>query len=320
MLNDYIENIQYIASDRKRGDTFLANNAVFRLPCLYPRQLAEYHNNPSMVIESLLQPILESEPNEFMVVSDFLSHNSVYTLYTVKTENISKVFTLFVDEQLRIAQQNDLIVRTEFSNFFETFFDEFFVGEDFKEKFFTDLKTKSVSTDFRVSGSLAPNRFIEKSSFYLVDINIKFTPEHEAFLRKVLNIKTTFKLLYRGYVSFNGDFTVREFNLKLFSENDLHREHLEYSRSSPTYGFIRSTKKAHPYVYDKNPKSFFTLFTKEDYKLTLYELLKFHNDSDTLAKYTAMFPELYRPSAYDFANLSLDEWDTRFILQDMIDI
>lgn len=320
MLNDYIEKIQYISSDRKLGDTFLANNAVFRLPCLYPRQLAEYHNNPSMVIEALLQPILESEPSEFMVVSDFVNHNSVYTLYTVKTENISKVFTQFADEQFRIAQQNDLIVRTEFSNFFETFFEEFFVSDDFKEKFFNDLKTKSVSTDFRVSGSLSPDRFIERSNFHLVDINIKFTPEHEAFLRKVLNIKTTFKLLYRGYVSFNGDFTLREFKLKLFSENDLHREHLEYYRSSPTYGFIKSTKKAHPYAYDQSPKSFFTFFTKENYKLTLYELLKFHNDSDTLAKYTAMFPELYRPSAYDFANLSLDEWDTRFILQDMIDI
>lgn len=112
MLNDYIENIQYISSNRKRGDTFLANNTVFRLPRLYPRQLAEYHNNPSMFIESLIQPILESNPSEFIVVSDFVSHNSIYTLYTVKTENISKVFTQFADEQFRIAQQNDLIVRT----------------------------------------------------------------------------------------------------------------------------------------------------------------------------------------------------------------
>lgn len=320
MINDYIEKIQYIAADRKRGDTFLVDNVVFRLPHLYPRQLADYRDNPSMVIDAFIQPILESNPSEFIVVSDFESHNSVYTLYTVKTENISKVFTQFADEQFRMAQRNDLIVRTELSNFFEIFFEEFFVADDFKEKFLTDLKTKSVSTDFRVSGSHAPNRFIERSNLHLVDINIKFTPEHEAFLRKMLNIKTTFKLLYRGYVSFNGDFTVREFKLKLFSDNDLHREHLEYYRSSPTYGFIRSTKKANPYSYEPNPKVFFTLFTKEDYKFTLYKLLKFHNDSDTLEKYTTMFPELYTPSAYDFANLSLEEWDTRFILQDMIDI
>lgn len=320
MLNDYIENIQYIASDRKRGDAFFENNDVFRLPRLFPRELADYRTNPSKVIEELTQPILESGTSEFIVVSDFVSHNSVYTLYTIKTENISKVFTQVADELFQEAQQNDLIVRTELSKTFELFFEEFFVADDFKEKFFTDLKTKSVSTDFRVSGSFGPDRFIEKSTYHLVDINIKFTPEHESFLRKVLNIKTTFKLLYRGYVSFNGDFTVREFKLKLFSENDLHLEHLEYYRSSPTYGFIRSTKKAHPYAYDQNPKSFFTLFTKEDYKFTLYKLLKFHNDSDTLAKYTVMFPELYRPSAYDFANLSLEEWDTRFILQDMIDI
>lgn len=320
MLNDYIENIQYIASDRKRGDTFLANNTVFRLPRLYPRQLSEYRNNPSMVIEALIQPILESDPSEFIVVSDFVSHNSIYTLYTVKTENISKVFTQFADDQFRTAQQNDLLVRTGLSKSFETFFDEFFVSADFKEKFLTDLKTKSVSTNFRVSGAFAPDRFIENHSYQLVDINIKFTPEHESFLRKVLNIKTTFKLLYRGYVSFNADFSIREFKLKLFSENDLYREHLEYSRSSTNHGFIRSTKKAKPYEYDQKPKSFFTYFIKENYKLTLYELLKFHNDSETLAKYAELLPELYTPSAYDFTNLSMEEWDARLIIKDMIDI
>lgn len=320
MLNDYIENIQYIASDRKRGDTFLANNAVFRLPRLFPHQLVDYRTNPSMVIETFTKPIFEGETSEFVIVSDFVSKNSVYTLYTIRTENIFNVFTQFADEQFRMAQQDDLFVRTSLSKTFELFFEEFFVADDFKDKFFTDLKTKSVSTDFRISGSFKPERFIEKSSYQLVDINIKFTPEHESFLRKALNIKTTFKLLYRGYICFNADFSIREFKLKLFSDNDLHREHFEYSRSSPTYGFIRSTKKAKPYAYDQNPKSFFTLFTKEDYKLTLYELLKFHNDSDTLSKYTEMFPELYRPSAYDFANLSIEEWDTRFILQDMIDI
>lgn len=320
MLNDYIENIQYIASDRRRGDSFLANNDVFRLPRLFPHQLVDYRTKPSMVIETFTKPILEGETGEFVVISDFVSHNSVYTLYTIKTENVFNVFTQFADEQFRIAQQNDLLVRNALSKAFDIFFDEFFVADDFKEQFFNDLKAKSVSTDFRIAGSFAPDRFIEMSSYQLVDINIKFTPEHESFLRKVLNIKTTFKLLYRGYVSFNADFSIREFKLKLFSDNDLHREYLEYSRSSPTYGFIRSTKKAHPYAYDQTPKSFFTIFTKENYKLTLYELLKFHNDSETLAKYAELLPELYRPSAYDFNNLSMEEWDTRLILQDMIDI
>lgn len=322
MFADYIENIQYASSDYRKRDRFLVKNVVIRLPYLSPQHFVDYSKNPSKVLEELeefMKPILESS-GECLFFSDFISKDSVYTIYKIKRENTIAALTDFLEETFQTAKQDDLIIREQLSASFEKIFDGLFVGETFKQRFLTDLKTKSVSTDFSVSGSLAPDRFIAKTGHYFVNINIRFTPEHESFLRKVLNITTNVELLYRGYVYFKSDFTVKEFKFKLFSATDLHREHFEYSRSSPTYGFITTEKKAKPYAYDQKPTLFFKHFTPDEYKSILYQLLKFMNDSETLAKYSELLPELYRPSAYDFSSLSMDDLDTRLILQDMIDI
>lgn len=319
MFADYIENIQYASSDYRKRDRFLAKNVVIRLPYLSPKHFVDYSTNPSKVLEEFMNPNLES-PSEYLFFSDFISKDSVYTIYKIKRENSIAALTDFLEESFQTAKQDDLIIRAQLSASFEKFFDGLFVGEPFKQRFLTDLKTKSVSTDFSVSGSLAPDRLITKSGHYFVNINIRFTPEHESFLRKVLNITTNVELLYRGYVYFNSDYTVKEFQFKLFSSTDLHHEHFEYTRKSFSYGFITTEKRATPYAYDQKPKLFFKVFNSDEYKSTLYQLLKFQNDSETLTKYSELFPELYRPSAYDFSTLSMDDWDTRLILQDMIDI
>lgn len=323
MFTDYIENIQYASSDYKKRDRFLNKNVVTRLPYLRPNDFVEYAKNPSKILEDLVEcikPVIEASSSKHLLFSDFVSENSVYTIYKIKRENSIDALIAFVEETFQTAKQNDLIIRTQLSSSFEKIFDGLFVGEAFKERFLNDLKTKSVSTDFAVSGSLAAERLIMKTGHYFVNINIRFTPEHEAFLRRVLNIKDNVELLYRGYVYFKSDFTLKEFKLKLFSATDLHHEHFEYTRSSFSYGFITTTKKAKPYAYDQKPKLFFKVFNSDEYKHTLYELLKFQNDSETLVKYSELLPELYRPSAYDFSTLSMDDLDNRLIIQDMVDI
>lgn len=320
MFTDYIENIQYLSAERKSLDRFLENNIVIRLPALFPQHLVDYSIEPSKVINLFTQRIAEAADSEYLLFSTFNSENDVYTLYKIKTKHCLDAITAFIDEYVQKAKQEDKIIRTQLAVSFEKLFDGLSVCPVFKEKFMTDLKTKSVCNDFCVDGSLSPERLIKKSNVYFVQVNIRFSGEHDLFLRKVLNIKNSVELMYRGYVLLSSDFTITEFQLKLFSADDLHREHFEYTRKSASYGFITTKQKPKPYAIDQKERLFFTVFGEEDYKLTLYALLKFQNNAETLAKYSAMFPELYQPSAYDFANLSLEDWDTRFLIQDMIDI
>jgi hypothetical protein len=320
MFTDYIENIQYLSAERKSLDRFLKKNVVINLPTLFPQHLVDYSIDPSKVIKLFTQCLSEVSPSEYLLFSTFNSENDVYTLYKIKSEHALDAITAFIDEYVQKAKQEDKIIRTQLAASFEKLFDGLSVCSVFKEKFMTDLKTKSVSRDFLVDGSLAPERLIKKSNVYFVKVNIRFSVEHDLFLRKVLNIKNSVELMYRGYVIFSSDFTINTFQLKLFSADDLYREHFEYTRRSEIYCFISSKQKPKPYALDQKERLFFNAFGIEDYKLTLYALLKFQNHAETLAKYSAMFPELYQPSAYDFANLSLEDWDTRFLIQDMIDI
>lgn len=242
---------------------------------------------------------------------------NISIIYKILFTDIKAAIYSYFDELMYNLNNYDQFIRQQLIYYFESLFSKIPTDVTFKQKFISDLALYNVSHDFRIGSSIHKKGLLRSHHGFMVEVNIHPTIEHKAFIKKAINLKTDGDIIYRGYIMFKDDFSVHDIDLSLYSLNDLYRAHFSIKRGYGSFA-ISCKEKSIPYMHNQNLETFYKEFSFENYKESLYKLLKFHNSKNTI--YKELLPELYIPSAYDFRTLSFDEWDSRLLIQDMIDI
>lgn len=321
MFTDYAEFLETFKFNSRMEQFRLVNHVIF-LPNII---------NPNVIHDSLLKENLVDKyinayfaiPKDkplFFCIPDYTNKHPVFSLYRIEQSNLSTAINAFIDDQIEIIKKNDKQVRLGMGVELETLFKHLFADDSFSSHFISALQNSNFDRDFRIDYSIRKDDLIRPKSSYFLNLNIRFNDEHTSFLKDIFKIESSGELLYRGYILFSSDLTILNYELDLFSSDNLYTSHLHlkyaHNNQHNKTTFISDVKK-NAYSLDDTVK-FYDHYLLSEYKQLLYVLLKFHNPKKT--QYIEAFPELYVPSVYDFSTICYDEWDMRFLIQKMIDI
>ena len=326
MFTDYAKKIHRF-TNLNSLDKLRKKNAIITLPSHLSNEHIDNEPKRQELIDELVLLTIDFDPEKPILFSlqkqSIQLSDTAYFVYEVAKNNVEKAVEAFLNEKIQGIKEHDLMVRDKMAVQVASIFDTVIADSDCSKIVLDNLKTCNVHKDFRINHSFKTHQYIKLSGSYSLEVNIHLTAEHKTFLKKVLDLTDDKDVFYRGYFMFSNTLELREINLKVYSDGNLNQHHFELiSRCGQLC--IVSKEKTPKYIYKERLDTFYQLFDPADYKFTLYQLLRFHHDwefrGSTRNKYIDMFPELYIPSAYDFANMSTYEWDTRFLLRDMIEI
>lgn len=326
MFKDYANRI-YKFTHSEGIDNLRKKNVIINLPFLLKDEQIDNPITHQEIVNEFVAyaaPFKSNAPILFafkIESTDFTATS--YFVYEIFKENVPMAIKAYLKEKIQAIKEHDLLVRKKIAIGIAPLFDTLMADSSFSKILLDNLKTSNVDSNFRIDHSSKKHKYINIMGGYFVELNIRPTDEHKSFLKKVLDIVDDKDIFYRGYIMFSNILEVIEIKFKLYSSGDLNHHHFELES---IYGqlCIKSKEKNPQYTYKERLDTFYQLFDPTDYKFTLYQLLRFHHDwgfrGSITNKYIKMFPELYTPSAYDFSVMTCYELDSRFLLQDMIDI